>query len=105
MGEWGERGRDRERGKPETQELEWRDRAEKGDRDRGERGKKTGTRKINRGKRGESQERVVKGERERGERVEVWERQEGYLYQTHFQEQAHRTPWCGQWTGAKLAID
>lgn len=65
MGEWGGRGRDRERGKPETQELEWRDRAEKGDRDRGERGKKTETRKINGGKRGESQERVEKGERER----------------------------------------
>lgn len=65
--EEGREGKGRERGEPETQELEWRHRAEKGDRDRGERGKETETRKITRGKRGERQEKVEKGGERRGE--------------------------------------
>lgn len=62
----GREGRGRERGEPETQELEWRDRAEKGDRDRGERGKEIETRKINGGKRGESQKSGEGRERKKG---------------------------------------
>lgn len=74
--EEGREGRGREREEPETQELEWRHRAEKGDRDRGERGKETETRKIIRGKRGEKQERVEKGgERKKG-REERYRRDE-----------------------------
>lgn len=66
LGGVGREGRGRERGEPETQELEWRDRAEKGDRDRGERGKEIETRKINGGKRGESQKSGEGRERKKG---------------------------------------